>query len=70
MKAIEELGITKEYFDEMYERCDGFDYQNVNSPIRDTKTDFYSYLKDGAKSLASDNADIVKELTLAGHEVK
>ena len=65
--AIEELGLTEEKFNKMYDQYGGFNTTfNKNNPVRQEGETAYSFLRKGAKSLAKDNASLIKTLTEEG----
>lgn len=65
--AIEELGMTKERFDEMYAQYGGFNTNfNKNAPSRNERENVYAFLKKGAESLVEENADIVNDIAEEG----
>ena len=70
MDIMEEIGLTKEEFDRLYELNGGFNMQfNTNHPLREEGESVYSYLQKGAESLVSENADLVASVSaLAGFE--
>lgn len=55
--ALEELGVTREQFNKMYDEYDGFNTSfNSNPPVRDEGETVYAFLQKGAESLAEPNS--------------
>lgn len=65
--ALEELGMTREQFNEMYDEYGGFNSSfNRNAPVRDEGETVYAFLQKGAESLVKQNADIVRSIAEEG----
>ena len=67
MNAIEEIGLTRDVFDELYDATGGFKGKyNVNQPLRNEDESVYSFIRRGASKLVRDNPDLVDAITEAG----
>lgn len=65
--AIEELGLTRDKYEEMYNQYGGFNTNfNKNAPSRNEGETVYAFLKRGAESLVKENADIVNGIAEEG----
>ncbi|MBR1728195.1 MAG: hypothetical protein IJ728_01525 [Selenomonadaceae bacterium] len=63
MTAIEELGLTKEKFSELYKKHKGFnDEFNQNEPSRAENDSFGAFLERGSKKIVEENAEIIDKL--------
>lgn len=67
MSAIEELGLSKEQFDLLYDQHGGFNqWFNKNHPTYESNGTVYSVLKNGADKLVEENRDVVDAITKVG----
>ena len=61
LKAIEEIGITKEKFHEIYEENAGFNFNfNKNHPSYDCDECYTNFLAEGSKNLIKEHKDLIK----------
>lgn len=69
MRAIEQIGLTKEAFKELYEQYNGFDDQfNKNHPTYNSDESFMQFLSAGSRKLISEDKDLVKDIIKAEEE--
>lgn len=67
MRAIEKIGITQEVFRTIYEEYGGFNSQfNKNHPEHGKEETFLSFLKNGSRSLADDESELVTDIINRG----
>ena len=67
MSAIEEIGLTREGCDKLYDENNGFNGSyNINHPLRKDGESVYEFVRKGAEKLVKENHDLVDAITEVG----
>ena len=63
INAAEELGLTREQFDLLYDKHDGFDEKvNRNRPAHNDKPSFGAFLEEGAEKMITADSELIRKL--------